>query len=589
MLPKDAIDLPIMERLGFLGRRAVRREARWFCLPGGQPLFHRGDPANALYFVCAGALGAFREQDGQFELLGHIRPGEPVGEIAMFADEPHSASVYALRDSELIALPKEEFLEVVRRRPEMMGDLARMMIMRMRRSSPSRSAPRVFALIAASPSIELRAYGRQLAEAMQRTGCRVAYLDGDASGDIDRLDEIEDSYDQVLLAAPLKHDPWTQAVLRQADRIWLIGRSDARPSDPLLPDEMTPLARLRLVDLILVHPQGERAQASAEEWRAAARASRIFHWRIANRNDVDRLARTACGKSIGLVLSGGGARAYAHIGAIRALRETGFHFDFLGGTSMGAIIAAGVAMGWDDDELEARVREAFVDTNPLDDYVLPVVALTRGRKVDLRLERHFGEAEIAELHAPFFCVSTNLSSGEPTVHRSGSLRAALRASIAIPGLLPPVVRDGDLHVDGAVMKNFPADEMRNFHRGPIIGLDVGRANAIDAGDFVDPPNFFLWALRHGLRDTPPIASLLLRSATVGREGERISRREVADLLITPALKDIDIRDWRSYDQAVAEGYETAREALAALGGGPEALTARQMTALSEAAVARKTG
>lgn len=575
MVPKDTIDLPILDKLGFLARRAVRREARWFSLPGGQPLFHKGDPADALYFVVSGSVGAFREREGQLELLGHIRPGEPVGEIALFADQPHSASVYALRDSELIALPKDEFLEIVGRRPELMGDLARMMITRMRRANPRSSAPRVFALIASSPSIDLRAYGLQLAEAMERTGSKVAYMDGEEVGDMDRLSQLEDKYDQVLLAAPLREGSWTRAVLRQADRIWLLGRSDARPSDPLLPGEMTPLAQLRLVDMVLIHPQGAPAQAAAHEWMNAARATRIFHWRIGNDHDVDALARTACGKSIGLVLSGGGARAYAHVGAIRALREANFHFDFLGGTSMGAIIAAGVAMGWDDDELDRRVRQAFVETNPLDDYVLPVVSLTRGRKVDARLKRHFGDIDITDLQHPFFCISTNLTKGEPMVHKQGKLREALRASIAIPGLLPPVVQNDQLLVDGAVMKNFPADEMRNFHRGPIVGLDVGRTNAIDADDFVDAPNFFSWILQHGFRDTPPIASLLLRSATAGREGEMLLRRDEADVLIHPGLQNIDIRNWRSYDQAVQEGYDTAKAVLSDLDGGPEALTVSQ--------------
>jgi len=573
MVPNDAISIPILEKLGFMARRSVRKEAEWFCLPGGQILFDAGDSPDRLYFCVSGALGAFRRKGERMELIGHIRPGEPAGEMALFADEPHTAAVYALRDTEILALPREAMLGILKRRPDIMGDLSRMMINRMRRRSPRSSAPRVFALIGTSPSIELKAYGRQLAEAIRRCGDRCIYLDGDQAGDLERLDEIEDSYDFVILAAPLKNDVWTHAVLRQSDRIWLIGRSDARPSDPLFPEEWSPLARLRLIDLILLHPYGAVDQASAAEWRDAADAARMFHWRIANTADLDALARTLVGKSVGLVMSGGGARAYAHIGAVRALREEGFSFDFLGGTSMGAIIAASVAMGWDDTEIDWRIRKAFVDTNPLADWVLPVVALTRGAEVDKRLVEHFGDTAIEELHRPFFCVSTNLTAGEPHVHRGGRLRDALRASIAIPGLLPPKILNDELHVDGAVMKNFAADEMRNFHRGSVIGLDVGRSNAIDVEDFRNPPGFFRWILRNGLSDPPPIASLLLRSATAGREGESLSRRELADLMITPKLEGVDIRNWKSYDRAVQEGYDTAKAALKDLGGGPETLEA----------------
>jgi NTE family protein len=118
----------------------------------------------------------------------------------------------------------------------------------------------------------------------------------------------------------------------------------------------------------------------------------------------------------------------------------------------------------------------------------------------------------------------------------------LRASIALPGILPPVV-DGDhsLLVDGAVLKNFPVETLRDLHRGPIIGVDVARRDGIDIEDFRDPPGFFGWIAAHGWQAAPPIASLLMRAATLaidpwdGRSG--------ADLLIAPEMPDIDMRDW----------------------------------------------
>src|SRR6201999_2530832 len=125
--------------------------------------------------------------------------------------------------------------------------------------------------------------------------------------------------------------------------------------------------------------------------------------------DPRRLARAITGQSVGLVLSGGGARAYAHVGAIRALREANCPIDFIGGASMGAIIGAGVALGWDDAEIDRRIRKAFVETNPLSDYMLPVVSLTHGHKVDARLKEHFGDVMIEDLALPYFAVSTNLT------------------------------------------------------------------------------------------------------------------------------------------------------------------------------------
>src|SRR4029453_11074368 len=123
----------------------------------------------------------------------------------------------------------------------------------------------------------------------------------------------------------------------------------------------------------------------------AAEPARLFHLRRDHEGDLQRIARVLTGQSVGLVLSGGGARAYAHIGAIRALRDRKVPIDFVGGVSMGAIVAAGVAMGWDEEEMDRRIHEAFVDTSPLDDIALPLLAMTHGLKVGERLAHHFGD------------------------------------------------------------------------------------------------------------------------------------------------------------------------------------------------------
>ena len=294
----------------------------------------------------------------------------------------------------------------------------------------------------------------------------------------------------------------------------------------------------------------------AREWADAADAARVFHLRQDERQDYDFLARTAAGRSRGIVLSGGGSRAYAHVGALRRLREEGLVFDFVGGASMGAIVAAGLSYGWSQDELEHRIRKAFVDSSPLDDWTLPVVAMTRGRKVDKRLIEHFGDTSIEELARPFFCVSSNLKDGSTYIHRTGRVRDALRASIAVPGLLPPVVEGDNVLVDGAVFSNFPAREMRAMHRGVTLGCDVTRNIGLDPADFTNPPNFFQWVLKNGFSEPPPVASLLMRAATVGVIEQHAALREAVDLIVLPEL-DLDLRNWKRFDEAVEAGYVAA--------------------------------
>jgi NTE family protein len=550
----------------------AEKDTRHFSLPAGWKLFDVGEPSETLYFVLSGSLGAFRASgDGRYELVGHIRPGEPVGEMSMMAQEQHEHAVYALRDTELVSMSRAGFTQLVRAHPEILERITRIIMVRMRqaRRKTQRSAePRVFALIATSPTIDLTLRARTLAGALQEMGLRAAIAGEEAAGRPPAFfDDLEANNDIVILIASIGDTPWYRFIQRHADRLWVFARADARPSLPLLPDDPSPARQFRLVDVVLLHHGGDRPASTALEWRSAAEAARLFHWSGMSEEDARRLARVMSGRSVGLVLSGGGARAYAHIGAIRALREAGCPIDFVGGASMGAIIGACLAMRWSDQEIDRRIRKAFVETNPLSDFRLPVVALVKGERVDSRLMEHFGDVRIEDMPLSFFAVSTNLTQGAFRLHTDGTLREALRASISLPGILPPIVRDGQVLVDGAVLNNFPVDVMRDLHRGRIIGVDVAQTpEGLSAEEFINPPGFLGWTTKRGFSTPPPIASLLMRAATVSVNPN--AHRDLTDLLIVPELQNIELRDWKEYDRAVEAGYVATRQAIAALTGGP---------------------
>jgi len=119
-------------------------------------------------------------------------------------------------------------------------------------------------------------------------------------------------------------------------------------------------------------------------------------------------------------------------------------------------------------------------------------------------------------------------------------------------------------VDGAVMKNFPADVMRAFQLGPIIGVDVTRGRSITAADIARPPSLWKWLFSGEWRKGPPIVALLMRAATVSTGRDLAASREASDVLITPKLDKIDIRDWKAFEPAVAAGFEAAAMALDSL-------------------------
>lgn len=540
-------------------------DVAWFSLPGGRVLFHAGEEADRLYFLLAGRLGVVRRIEGQEpHFLGIVRPGEPAGEMAMIARTAHTATVVALRDSELMALPRKAFLAAIERDPMVMAELAQLMILRARHVSGGAAAgePAVFGFIGVSPGTKVR----ELVEALEAQIVSLGYSVAAAGAEVQSaptewFSNLEERHDIVLYAAEFDDLNWKSIVGRQVDRLFRVGLGDAPP--PRTPEVFAapPLLEQRLVDLVLIQKPDCLQPKGSESWLDSGTVNRLFHLRDGDAADIARMARLLVGQSVGLVLSGGGARAYAHIGVIRALREAKVPIDLIGGTSMGAIIAAGVALGWDDAEINWRIRKAFVDSSPLDDIAFPILAMTRGGRVRERLAEHFDDVEIPDLWLPFFCNSSDLTTGSYRLHRRGLLRDALRASIALPGILPPVTEGDHVLVDGAVIKNFPTDIMRSMHLGPIIGVDVAEARGLQAEDVQAPVSVWRWLASGDWRKGPPIVSILIRSATISTAHESAEAREYTDALILPEIGPVEIRDWKAYDPAVDAGYRATVEML----------------------------
>jgi NTE family protein len=537
--------------------------ASWFALTGGELLFQAGEEADSLYLVRSGRLGVFREDDGMApQFLGVIKPGEPVGEMALIAGTPHSASVVALRDSEILALPREDFFEAVRTRPEVMIELSRLMLQRARERAPGVTEPTVFGFISVRAR-PIRAFVERVAAEIEAMGFTCEVIDHSAlSSASDWFSRMEDTHDFVLYVAELDEPAWANLCARQVDRLFVVG--DALTAPPKSIPARTAHGLQQFTDLILLRDPRMRRPANTRVWLDAVEPGRWFHAVEGDAGDAARIARIVTGTAVGLVLSGGGARAYAHIGAIKALHEAGVCFDFLGGASMGAVIAAGPALGWTDEELDTRIRRAFVKSDPLSDLAFPMIAMTRARKVAGLLEEAYGDVDIADMPLPFFAVSSNLTTGRVEVHRRGLLRRAMRASISIPGVMPPVVMDGQVLVDGAVIKNFPTDVMRQLNAGPIIGVDMSQARGVDPHALENPPSWWRWIASGAWKKGPPIVSILMRSATITTDAEMDDTRAEADLLILPMPEGSDIRDWKVYDPVVEAGRKAAVEALEAM-------------------------
>jgi NTE family protein len=235
--------------------------------------------------------------------------------------------------------------------------------------------------------------------------------------------------------------------------------------------------------------------------------------------------------------------------------------DFVGGASIGAIIAAGIAMGWSDEEMIVRYRRSFVDTNPLNDYTFPLLALTRGRKVSRLLEREYGNASIEDLRLPYFCISANLTTGRTLEHRQGPLAGALRASVAIPGVLPPVFVGDEVLVDGAAINNLPVDLMRRHAPGFVLGCDAGadRSCSVELAPGEAPPFWRFFARGRGGRRRINIFQVLMHAGMINNVSS--AAVQVADAILRPPLAGIGLLNWQAFERAIDAGYLYARRAI----------------------------
>jgi NTE family protein len=537
---------------------ALEREAERVHLPAGGVLFEQGDAADALYVVLSGSLGVLvgDSSEGDAEtrrLVNQIYAGQTVGEMALVSERARSATVVASRDTSLLRITKDAFARLVRTHSGAMLRMSAQLVDRLESATLQRTlvaAPRTIALV----PVDRTAPVAWLASAMTRTlvdgGAKTRVLSEPTEKSL--LDRIEMAHDLTLYHCAADDPLWTSVAIDRADRIFFVASAATSASVPMV----WRIGDLpwRTAELIVVQREDARMPAATTELLRRLPVRRHWHIREGNDADVARLGRHILGRAVGIVFSGGGARGYAHLGVVRALREIGIPLDVVGGASVGGIVAAGVACEWADDQLLERFREAFARSNPLNDYAIPLVALTKGRKVSRRLQAYFGDRRIEDLWRPFFTVAANLTTGSLAVLKDGLLWQALRASIALPGLVPPWIADGEVFVDGAVMNNLPTDVMGAIEGGVVIGVDLTRYETLRVPSSSGRRRP-IWRMLTGQElDGPSIVSTLLRSAHVGSDVQTKLSRNIADLVLEPPLPDVDLRDWRSLDRVVEAGY-----------------------------------
>jgi NTE family protein len=280
---------------------------------------------------------------------------------------------------------------------------------------------------------------------------------------------------------------------------------------------------------------------------------------------------------IGLALGAGGARGWAHIGAIGALNAQGIRPDIVCGTSMGSLVGAAYAAGELERLEEWALSLGWRDVFGLMDFTWHG-GLIRGKKLFEFMRSRFGLQDIAALPLPYGAVATELATGREVWLREGHVLDAVRASIAIPGVFAPVLRDGELLVDGALVNPVPVSMCRALGANLVIAVDLGwaklgyyRERARDKEEAADHGKPGWWSRFLPARpdraggespDMPSALGVFFSSFDIMqvRVGRSRLAGEPADALITPILPDFAMMDFHRAREAIDEGKAAAERA-----------------------------
>ena len=507
--------------------------------------------------LCSGRLEIIFESDHGPVVGGVVNAGAALGELALLTASTRSASIRATRDSELLVVGREIFERLLEREPSLAGSVVRNLGRRLQ-ASVDLDLPqaRTSVLVVVSLTVSATTMTRVatgLADALRAAGRTiVSGRPPDSESEEVQLTfaralhqwEAQNEYTVLVVSDPAIDRDWFEFCLRSADRVLLL---DSGGSLPQWADNH----ELGQYERVFVD---HRAAIPGRSGHSDQPDPQVRHYVDSGtfEDDLARLSRRVSGRAIGLVLSGGGARGLAHIGVIERLLDAEIPVDVVGGCSMGSFVGAMLGLGWDTARMIDTCRRELVERRPFNDYTIPRVSLIRARKARSMISRTYGEVTFEQLRRPTFVVSADLGSGELVVHSEGPIGIAVGASMAIPGLVPPVSHEGRNLVDGGLLNNLPVDVMRERFSGRTIAVDVLRRSG-SGGSSQRPA-------RRGTT-VPSIFDTMSRATFLGSQQRAIANRALADVVIEPRVSHLNLFDFARIDEALDAGRRAADAAL----------------------------
>jgi predicted acylesterase/phospholipase RssA len=390
------------------------------------------------------------------------------------------------------------------------------------------------------------------------------------------LDDTHARGTTVFQVADAAGSAWSEHALEHADVVLLVGHSAGAPhvgaQERALLGPISAKAWQPPSWLVLCHPPGTDMPRGTSAWLEPRKVAAHHHLRMTpsglDPTDVARLVRNLLGRAVGVALSGGGSRGYAHIGVAEALRQARIPIDFIAGTSAGALMGAFLARQEDTASIMRRiVRGVGAQGKPFRDFTIPMVSLLRGGLVKRGIKQTYGNIQMEDLWIPLAIVATDLTTATRRVFERGLLWRAVLASVSLPALVEPVVIEGHLFCDGALVDNLPLDVVEERGCGYRISSYVAHEDAFRLPDGKLPQPWTMLVDRTfgdgtRTRGVPNIMQIILRATTLASEADLASIQARSDLYFQPVTRDVDPLDFSSATPLVLRGVDHAREVIA---------------------------
>lgn len=521
--------------------------------PEGAVLFQQGESGTCAYLIMGGILGLHTEKGGD-TLAGDtpaffrkVVPGELVGEYGPLCGLPRSATAVALTAIDCLVLDRDQLQQLLQEAPALQSRLIATLA---GAASLGRAAGRrgleTIVIHDASPGSPLTAAVRAgLPEQLRRLAAESEGL-ADLAIHPDGGDEA-DLHAQLVAANQARrpqvlfnHDP---RALSQRNRL-LIDRLLVL-ADGSAPTLTLPAADHREMLLVRLWPQQQQCPHS-HDWASGTAIAQVLNLKPSEPGHLARLARAVLRRQRVLVLGGGGARGFAHIGVLAALEQLGLReVDMVMGVSIGSLVASLAAFEHPAATIFNELERVIIKARPYA-FTLPRASLFSLDNSRRELQRFFGTAQIQDSWLPLRCFSTNLSSKRLRDWSSGDIPTAVIASMSVPGIFPPVSdAKGQLHVDGGILNNLPVAEARRQTEGPVLAVSLDPASGSAAA----------------ASEAPSLGRTIIDAMMCGSHAETQAQEHLADLVLRPPIEQFPFLDWKRYREIYGAGYQEGLEGL----------------------------